>query len=145
LRINAFNFTRYYKFEVLDDTQTITIAHNYDAGDGTVVTNNSAVDILGTANDIIISPLSTNDNEFKNSLSIYPNPASDKLFIKKNQSSYQIKSIRINSIDGKLVKSVSALNGNNSLDISNLSGALYFMTVTSEDDYKATYKFLVKK
>ena len=46
------------EFEVLDATQTINIAHDYDVDEGTVVLNNSATDILGVANDIILAPLS---------------------------------------------------------------------------------------
>ena len=135
------------EFEVLDDTQTITVAHNYDPSDGTVVTNNSAVDILGVANDIILAPLGTEDNVFKNSLSIYPNPAKDNLNIKLNRSSFGLQSIKINSIDGKLVKRLN-VEGSYSeairVDISDLRSAMYFMTIISEDDRQANYKFVVK-
>ena len=136
------------EFEVLDNTQTINIAHNYDMADGTVVLNNSASDILGTANDIILTPLSIDDNKFKKNLSIYPNPVKDELFIKVSpQLSSKIESLKIYTIEGKLVESrnnLKATNGEIEVNISGLRSSLYFMTITSEDAQQATFKILVK-
>ena len=96
----------------------------------------------------VLVSLSIND-ALKNNLSIYPNPAKNELFIKtKGVLASSIKSIKIHSIDGKLVKdlnTIETLNGKISVDISNLNSSLYFMTVTSEEIGQATYKILVKQ
>ncbi len=95
-----------------------------------------------------LASFSVNDI-FKNNLSIYPNPAKNELFIKaKGELSSSIKSIKIYSIDGKLVKdknNVGTQQGKISVDISNLKSAMYFMTVTSENAEQTTYKVLVKQ
>jgi hypothetical protein len=72
----------------------------------------------------------------------------DRLYIQtKGNLASNIQSIKIHAIDGKLVKyenNVNSINGRISLDISNLKSAMYFMTVTSKDAERATYKVLVK-
>jgi len=136
------------EFEVLDSGQNIIIINDTNPTDGAFVSNPGGNDVLGTTNDIDFSTLSTNNSDFKNNISIYPNPVKDELFIKaKGELSSSIKSIKIHAIDGKLVKNVNNIesrNGEFSINISNLKSALYFMTVVSEDGIQATYKILVK-
>jgi hypothetical protein len=135
------------EFEVLDSGQNIIIVNDANLSDGAFVSNPVGNNVLGTTNDIDFSTLSTEDSELKNSLSIYPNPAKDNLNIKLNRSSFGLQSIKINSIDGKLVKRLN-VEGSYSeairVDISDLRSAMYFMTIISEDDRQANYKFVVK-
>lgn len=134
------------EFEVLNNSQTISIAHNYDAADGTVVVNSSGSDILGTANDIILETLSVSNTSLLE-LSIYPNPADNQITIKK-ASDFLIKAIKLYTIDGKMVLSTSMSNQQESeqhivIDVSSLKNALYFMDVIGENGHKSTYKILV--
>ena len=135
------------EFQVLDNTQNIMIAHNYDAADGTVVTNNSGTDILGTANDINLNTLSVDEIGFGNSILVFPNPVKDDLNIKINNSSSNLESINFNTIDGKLIKSIKNFEINNNLILVNTSqftSGLYFMTLYSEKGEKMTYKVIVE-
>ncbi|MEJ2113420.1 MAG: T9SS type A sorting domain-containing protein, partial [Flavobacteriaceae bacterium] len=71
-----------------------------------------------------------------------------ELYIKiKPQLSSNIESLKIYSIDGKLVESrdkLESVQGEINVDISRLRSAIYFMNVITEDDRQATYKILVK-
>ena len=131
------------EFEVLDNTLPIVIAN-----DATSTVARTGSNVTGSKNDVDFSTLSNEKDVFKNSLSIYPNPVKDELFIKVNPWASAIRSITINTIDGKLVRTIDNINSYGeavSVDVSNLTTTLYFMTVTSDKNYKATYKFLVKK
>ncbi|WP_162919921.1 T9SS type A sorting domain-containing protein [Hanstruepera ponticola] len=134
------------EFEVLDNNQAISIAHSYDAADGTVVVNSGGNNILGTANDILLETLSISHNNFE-SLTIYPNPASNQISIIKSQP-FQIKSITLYTLEGKMImkQSISNQDSNNEniiVDVSSLKNALYFMDVIDQNDYKKTFKVLV--
>jgi len=137
------------EFEVLDSGQNIIIVNDTNLTDGAFISNPSGNNVLGTTNNIDFSTLSINDNEFKNALSIYPNPAKHKVFIKANATlASNIQSIKIHAVDGKLVKNennAETIDGKISIDISNLKSAMYFMTVTSEDEEQGTYKILVRQ
>jgi hypothetical protein len=135
------------EFEVLDNTQTISIAHNYDAADGTVVVNSGGNDILGTANDILLETLSIQNKEL-NFLSVYPNPADNEIVIKNTHSRFSIVNIKIYTIDGKIVlNQVYTKNSINNeslyIDTSSLKNALYFMDVIDETGTKSSFKILV--
>ena len=134
------------EFEVVDNTQTISIAHNYDAADGSVVVNSGGNDILGNANDILLETLNIEHTDFTE-LSVYPNPVNNQITIKKN-ANLSIKSITLYSIDGKIIlnKIVSNQEVNNDqvyVDVSSLKNALYFMDVIDENDHKKSFKILV--
>lgn len=134
------------EFEVLDNNQAISIAHSYDAADGTVVVNSGGNNILGTANDILLETLNINHYNFE-SLAIYPNPANNQITINKSEA-FQIKTITLYTLEGKLImkKSISKQNPNNeniNIDVSSLKNALYFMDVIDQNDYRKTFKVLV--
>lgn len=134
------------EFEVLDSNQTISIAHNYDAADGTVVVNSGGSNILGIANDILLETLGVHSLETQN-LSVFPNPANSQLNI-QSLGNVTIRQISIYTLDGKTVlnKQVSDfLNSNQSLviDVSGLKEALYFMDVYGDNGYKKSYKVLI--
>jgi hypothetical protein len=60
-----------------------------------------------------------------NLLSVYPNPANDKLFIQTNGIS--ILKIELVDFTGKLVYTSNSLNQNNGIDISGLANGIYFV------------------
>jgi len=77
----------------------------------------------------------------KNSLSIYPNPASDYLFIEGLQG-HNIKSIEVYDILGN--KITTELRPDYSLDIRNLSSGMYFIRIELPDQ-NYLQKFMVVK
>jgi serine protease AprX len=83
--------------------------------------------------------LNTRDYTYDNSIFVYPNPASNVLnFDVKNNIA--ISSVSINDVSGKeIYKSVSVIS--NSIDISNLSSGVYFVTFKSENN-SVTKKFI---
>ncbi|MBN2778294.1 MAG: T9SS type A sorting domain-containing protein [Bacteroidales bacterium] len=60
-------------------------------------------------------------NSIKDDLKIYPNPASDYLYVETNTK----ESIKIYDMFGRIVEQVDLNNGNNSVDISALSSGVY--------------------
>ena len=65
-------------------------------------------------------------------ISVYPNPANDKLFIKINSSNQSAKiTYSITDIYGSLI-SENRINAVESIDISNLSEGIYFITIKDE-------------
>lgn len=136
------------EFEVLDNTQAISIAHNYDAADGTVVINNSGNDILGTANDILLETLSLTTFNLDDTISIYPNPAQDIVTVKLANNDIIIQSITIQTLEGKTILlkdfgSNSVEVNSFSLDISTLSDDLYFLTIETKKGNRNVTKLLV--
>ena len=71
-------------------------------------------------------------------LVVFPNPASDKLFV--NNLPKQTKSIEIINIEGKIVLSLEA---NNTIDISNLTNGIYSVRFSGKD-FTETRNFVVK-
>lgn len=85
--------------------------------------------------------LSTHENS-KNSITIYPNPASGKVFItgKLNSKNY---SAEIINTEGRKVKDTK-VNEDGSVDISRLNPGIYFVTIKSENTKVYSQKLLVK-
>lgn len=71
-----------------------------------------------------------------NALTLYPNPANDKVYIKGNTS--DLKALEIYSMNGQLVKRSSVDNGQNlkSIDVSRLESAVYFINLYSDQGQK---------
>jgi len=86
---------------------------------------------------ITLSTLGIEDVLLNNNLSIYPNPASDFITIKLNNSDKE--KIQIYDIMGRLVKEVSISN-NQKLDISKLSSGVYFVRLNNNKS--STHKFI---
>ncbi len=76
-------------------------------------------------------------------VSIYPNPASDQLFISFAEAGYKNESwqYELISTDGRIVQSGNITN--NSIDISNVNAGMYFIKGKSET--KIFYKRIVKR
>ena len=136
------------EFEVIDNSQAISIAHNYDVIDGTVVINNSGNDILGTANDILLETLSINGLNADNDILVYPNPAEDIVTIQNLDASLYVKYVTIQTLSGKAVLvdpvnqdliSDNAIN----IDVSALPNSLYFLIIHGENGKQSINKLLI--
>jgi len=111
-----------FSYEIVDngnDTQTLTITR----ADGNIAVFND------------FPPLAVDDLVLTK-VSIYPNPASNILFI---SSEITINNLSVFSISGKKV--LEQKNIDNSIDISSLPAGMYFLEITSENG-KAVQKFI---
>jgi hypothetical protein len=86
----------------------------------------------------LISALHTNDFEFGDYFSLYPNPANDFLRI-ESRSNMSPTSFEVYAIDGKLIMAVP--QDTTSVDVSSLSAGLYFIKVNTEKG-TATARFI---
>jgi hypothetical protein len=84
-------------------------------------------------------PLSINENNFQNNLSLFPNPVKDLLFIVSE--GITIEKLTVYSISG--IQVIEASANVNSIDVSNLSEGLYFIEISSSEG-KSVLKFVKK-
>ena len=90
-------------------------------------------------------PLAVAENNIiKENIKVFPNPTKDA-FILKRLSNINLKAVRINDINGRLIKQInlSQMQNSKNIDISEVASGIYFMEVTS-DLGKGTIK-LVKE
>ena len=83
--------------------------------------------------------LSSSVNKLEN-ISLYPNPALDKIYI--NGISSEQESIKIYSVQGKLIKEVE--NTSSGIDVSYLKTGLYFIHLVSLEGNINTLRFIKK-
>ncbi|MDD2621772.1 MAG: T9SS type A sorting domain-containing protein [Bacteroidales bacterium] len=83
------------------------------------------------------------EDENKLTVNIYPNPADNQLNIMA--SPYNIQSIRIMDITGKVIRDIQNVSQNNpyQIDISNIESGIYFITLYSHKG-KSVKKFIKK-
>lgn len=72
--------------------------------------------------------LSTESATLENSITIYPNPATNRVNI-SNPTSIQLESFLIHDIQGRIIKK--SLSTSESIDISALQNGIYFITIES--------------
>ena len=82
--------------------------------------------------------LATAENS-KQKTSVYPNPASDELFV-KNENNIELSAIKITDLTGKIVLNQNAAL--NSINISNLSKGMYFVTIETQTGNTVTSKII---
>ncbi|WP_353078979.1 T9SS type A sorting domain-containing protein [Flavobacterium sp.] len=95
-----------------------------------------------TDNKVIIikdSTLGLSESEEKNNISIYPNPATDYLFIK---SDLDIKDIQISDLNGRIINNLQFQD--NKMDLSNLNTGVYFAKISDENGKILTKKIIKK-
>jgi len=82
------------------------------------------------------------ETQHSSTLLIYPNPSSDQINI---QCSHNMKSVEIIDMTGRSVQRIDGIGDNNySLNISNLSQALYFVRVIDENNQPIISKIIKK-
>jgi hypothetical protein len=94
--------------------------------------------VFGPASDFTgINTISKKDPQF----TVYPNPASDKLFLKSNNATTEKTSYSIIDVSGRVLLT-DALVNTESIDISMLSNGIYFISISTPTK-TATQKFVV--
>lgn len=73
-------------------------------------------------------------------ISIYPNPAKDKIYLKGFSS--EITSLQIFSIQGKLIQKLN--NISTEIDVSHLKSGIYFIEINTSEGNKNIQKFIKK-
>jgi len=86
--------------------------------------------------------VSTGENKLPNHLSIYPNPANDKIFIKNGINSLQTAKAKILNSLGCTVKTISNLN--RPVPVSDLPSGLYVVVVYNSNKLMYREKFIKK-
>ena len=87
--------------------------------------------------------LNTDDNELAIDISVYPNPAQNKLNI-TNTSGVSIEKTQIIDMVGRIVTTIEPSNAvNRTIDISNLTTGIYFLRLESVDA-SSVVKFIKK-
>ena len=77
-----------------------------------------------------------------NDIMIYPNPASDVLYI---ENAFEVREIRIMNVFGQMVLDIPVQNKNFvELNTSDFEAGVYILCVYGENGYKGTTKFIIK-
>jgi len=136
-------YTNFYKFYAegfestiltitMDETWTNAVLASYDTSALTLDTG------LGLI-----------ENEFSETINIYPNPASDKITVTFDANDASAKQVVIYDLSGKELKAINTNTMNTSydkleIDLQNLSNGTYFVKVDS-DINSATKKIVINK
>ncbi|WP_157983096.1 T9SS type A sorting domain-containing protein, partial [Psychroflexus aestuariivivens] len=83
--------------------------------------------------------LSTSDFKNLNSISVYPNPVKDKLWI-ENPNQIKIDKAEVYNLSGKLIKAFDGVN--DFIDVESITEGIYFLKVYNE---KSSHTFKVLK
>ena len=81
------------------------------------------------------------DYQFKNQLSVFPNPTSDIINIKANIN-LVINKLYIYNLNGRLLKE--STTDLNKINISELSKGIYLLKVVSNEDKTAVFRIIKK-
>lgn len=80
--------------------------------------------------------------EYNDEVSVYPNPASDKLFIKSTNTD-QIKSLRLISGSGEV--SYNSTKAETEINVSKLTAGIYILQINHKDGTQTAHRVLIKK
>jgi len=105
-----------------------------DCGDGNVSDWSAAVTATTTVGI---------ENWLLNSISLYPNPAKEVVYVQCTINNVQIESIEVFDVYGKLLQTVSMTPETNTINVSGFAAGMYFVRVTTEQG--AATKSFVKK
>ena len=128
----------YYLCLTIDDGAGCVDMYCDSIGENGVVFNKQT----GFTINVIAPPLVTQISEqaaITSAMSIYPNPTGKKLNVVFNKNEqYQLKIV---TIDGKLIETKTIV-GNTTLDVSNYSSGMYFITATNNEGKVYQSKFV---
>jgi hypothetical protein len=107
-------------------------------------TSTDAESATWEVDDIVITgdlDIGTDELEELNAISVYPNPASDFVIIDQGNNS----TLKIQSINGQLIKEIQMNAGSNRLDISELKDGVYILMFTNKTTGNTQIKKLLVK
>ncbi|MBE9461699.1 DUF6923 family protein [Dyadobacter subterraneus] len=82
-------------------------------------------------------------DETSSDLSVYPNPSTDKLYIRDYST---VKNITISNLNGTPVyQSISFASGNGFIDLTNFPQGMYFVKISRANGISTTHKVLIAK
>lgn len=76
-------------------------------------------------------------------LSIYPQPADDRLIISSEYGDYKIESLRMFNSQGELVGSLNPVSYPLNMEVTDLPGGIYFIEATMGEGIKSTQKLVI--
>ena len=103
----------------------------------TLIVKNSCNSDTVTGPITIVPPASVRGLSLQSAIAVYPNPASNLLFI-ENRNGIALSSISINDITGKTVLSINSENKKQAIDISKLSSGVYYLRAVSSSGERFT-------
>ena len=124
-----------YDFEYLSSSLTNFQMLNTNTGYA-VGRSANIIKICPTCSNNYVVAGINNTSKTQESVSIYPNPATDNIFI---QSTDKIKEVKCVNYLGQ---TVAVKIKNNSIDVSSLSTGMYFLNITTEKEENITKKFI---
>ena len=105
--------------------------------------SNAAV-VTNTFNTEFVAALAVSNFESSN-LVVFPNPAKNSVQINLQNTSETIDSILVADVLGKTIRRINNVSSNqNSIDVSNLSQGVYFITITTENNLKQVKKLVIE-
>jgi blue copper oxidase len=93
---------------------------------------------------VVKNTLGTTEKKIKTSFSLYPNPSTDKLFIKLVDPETEIYYITITTLEGRVAMMLPKPKWENGIDISFLSSGVYLLKLTDEKTKNTTAKKFIK-
>ena len=99
-------------------------------------------EIVGTFVFTLQEVLSIEDNLFQNSISIYPNPTSGKVYLNSNKE-FDISSVEIFDLNGRNLRSYQELGGRDFLVLHDIKSGVYLLRMYS-DNAVSTKKIIIK-
>ena len=84
----------------------------------------------GTIYRFALSAAGVNENIITSQISVFPNPASNRIYFKTTDLKFTNETIEITNATGRIVKSVSF--SKNGIDVSELSNGIYFLRIATE-------------
>ncbi|MES2592251.1 MAG: choice-of-anchor V domain-containing protein [Bacteroidota bacterium] len=90
----------------------------------------------------VLAGISESVNNVSNSISVYPNPVSDKLYF-KNSLKEKALNVSIIDVNGKLVKKIDGIQENEYMDMENIENGYYLLRIETANGMAV--KKIVKK
>lgn len=135
--LTALNFANSYLWSTGDTTQSITVTQS-----GTYsVTTTDALTCESTASDTVLFDLAfcvgISETDLQAALELYPNPASETVYLSYSASYGNDAYFEIADVTGKMVlaeKLRQDVSGRQAIDVSNLNAGVYFLTLHVNGD-----------
>lgn len=132
------------KIGMVDVSGTITwselLPYNYITTFGEDINGELYIANIQNGNIYKIIDTSLNTSSFdKAIISVYPNPTSDELFV-KNENNIELSAVKITDLTGKMVLYQNSQLS--SINISNLSKGMYFVTIETQTGNTVTSKII---